>query len=171
MAIHTLSIGLETFSDVDLKKCGVYKYASSPNFEILLFGVSVDGGEVTVYDLASGDTVPEEIIRALSDDSVIKWAYNASFERVCLSVWLRRNYPQYFSLYVFYCKFKLFTVCFYFAVFSAPYHRTFVYNPVSDKFRFMSNLNYFQTMTSMKCPFSYPLHTFWNFHGFQIVKF
>ena len=99
MAIHTLSIDLETFSDVDLKKCGVYKYASSPNFEILLFGVSVDGGEGTVYDLASGDTVPEEIIRALSDDSVIKWAYNASFERVCLSVWLRRNYPQYFSSY------------------------------------------------------------------------
>ncbi|MFR2343382.1 MAG: DNA polymerase [Acutalibacteraceae bacterium] len=97
--MHTLSIDLETFSDVDLKKCGVYKYASSPNFEILLFGVSVDGGEVTVYDLASGDTVPEEIIRALSDDSVIKWAYNASFERVCLSVWLRRNYPQYFSSY------------------------------------------------------------------------
>lgn len=99
MAIHTLSIDVETFSDVDLKKCGVYKYAESPDFEILLFGVSVDGGKVTVYDLASGDTVPEEIIRALSDDSVIKWAYNASFERVCLSVWLRRNYPQYFSSY------------------------------------------------------------------------
>ena len=99
MAIHTLSIDLETFSDVDLKKCGVYKYAESPNFEILLFGVSVDGGEVTVYDLASGGTVPEGIIRALSDDSVIKWAYNASFERVCLSVWLRRNYPQHFSSY------------------------------------------------------------------------
>lgn len=99
MAIHTLSIDVETFSDVDLKKCGVYKYAESPDFEILLFGVSVDGGEVTVYDLASGDTVPEEIIRALSDDSVIKWAYNASFERVCLSVWLRRNYPQHFSSY------------------------------------------------------------------------
>ena len=90
---------METFSDVDLKKCGVYKYAESPNFEILLFGVSVDGGEVTVYDLASGGTVPEGIIRALSDDSVIKWAYNASFERVCLSVWLRRNYPQHFSSY------------------------------------------------------------------------
>ena len=95
----TVSIDVETFSDVDLKKCGVYKYAESPDFEILLFGVSVDGSEVTVYDLASGDTVPEEIIRALSDDSVIKWAYNASFERVCLSVWLRRNYPQYFSSY------------------------------------------------------------------------
>lgn len=99
MAIHTLSIDVETFSDVDLKKCGVYKYAESPNFEVLLFGVSVNGGEVTVYELASGDTVLEEIIRALSDDSVIKWAYNASFERVCLSVWLRRNYPQHFSSY------------------------------------------------------------------------
>lgn len=99
MAIQTLSIDLETFSDVDLKKCGVYKYAESPNFEVLLFGVSVDGGGVMVYDLASGDTVPEEIIQALSDNSVIKWAYNASFERVCLSVWLRRNYPQHFSSY------------------------------------------------------------------------
>lgn len=97
--ITSLEIDIESFSSVDLKKCGVYKYAESPDFEILLFGVSVDGGEVTVYDLASGDTVPEEIIRALADDSVIKWAYNASFERVCLSVWLRRNYPQYFSSY------------------------------------------------------------------------
>ena len=97
--ITSLEIDIESFSSVDLKKCGVYKYAESPDFEILLFGVSVDGSEVTVYDLASGDTVPEEIIKALSDDSVIKWAYNASFERVCLSVWLRRNYPQHFSSY------------------------------------------------------------------------
>ncbi|MCD7772414.1 MAG: DNA polymerase, partial [Oscillospiraceae bacterium] len=99
MAIKTLSIDLETYSDVDLKKCGVYKYAESPNFEILLFGVSVDGGDVIVYDLVSGDTIPEEILKALSDDSVTKWAYNASFERICLSVWLRRNHPQYFSSY------------------------------------------------------------------------
>ena len=97
--ITSLEIDIESFSSVDLKKCGVYKYAESPDFEILLFGVSVNGGKVTVYDLASGDTVPEDIIRALSDNSVIKWAYNASFERVCLSVWLRRNYPQYFSSY------------------------------------------------------------------------
>ncbi|WP_442871015.1 DNA polymerase [Acutalibacter muris] len=97
--MKTLSIDLETFSNVDLKKCGVYKYAESPNFEILLFGVSVDGGEVIVYDLASGDTVPGEIIKALSDDGVTKWAYNASFERICLSVWLRRNYPQHFCSY------------------------------------------------------------------------
>lgn len=97
--ITSLEIDIESFSDVDLKKCGVYKYAESPNFEILLFGVSVDGGEVMVYDLASGDTVPEEIIKALSDDGVTKWAYNASFERICLSVWLRRNYPQHFRSY------------------------------------------------------------------------
>ena len=82
-----------------MKKCGVYKYAESPNFEILLFGVSVDGGEVIVYDLASGDTVPDDIIKALSDDGVTKWAYNASFERICLSAWLRRNYPQHFCSY------------------------------------------------------------------------
>lgn len=99
MAIKTLSIDLETYSDIDLKKCGVYKYAESPNFEILLFGVSVDSGEVIVYDLASGDTVPEEILKALSYNSVTKWAYNASFERICLSVWLRRNYSQHFRSY------------------------------------------------------------------------
>ncbi len=99
MKIETLNIDLECFSNVDLKKCGVYKYAESPNFEILLFGVSVNGGEVIVYDLASGEAVPEEIIAALSDDSVAKWAYNATFERICLSTWLRREHPQYFSSY------------------------------------------------------------------------
>lgn len=99
MEIKYTSLDLETRSSVDITKAGVYKYAESPDFEILLFGVSVNGGAVTVYDLASGDNVPEEIIKALSDDSVTKWAYNASFERVCLSVWLRRNYPQYFSSY------------------------------------------------------------------------
>ena len=70
--MRTLSIDIETYSSVDIRKSGLYKYVQSPDFEILLFGVSVDGGDVTVYDLASGDTVPEEIIRALSDDSVIK---------------------------------------------------------------------------------------------------
>lgn len=99
MIIKTLSLDLETKSSVDIKKCGAYKYAESPDFDILLFGVSVNGGPVTVYDLACGDTVPEEIIAALSDDCVTKWAYNASFERVCLSVWLRRNYPQHFCSY------------------------------------------------------------------------
>ena len=97
--IQTLSLDLETFSDVDLQKCGVYKYAQSPNFEILLFGVSVNGGEVVVYDLAQGDTVSMKIVEALTDDTVTKWAYNAAFERICLSVWLQRNYPTYFHSY------------------------------------------------------------------------
>ena len=97
--IESLSVDLETRSSIDITKAGVYKSAESPDFDILLFGVSVNGGPVAVYDLASGDKVPEEIIKALSDDSVTKWAYNSSFERVALSVWLRRNYPQYFSTY------------------------------------------------------------------------
>ncbi len=97
--IQTLSLDLETFSDVDLQKCGVYKYSQSPNFEILLFGVSVNGGAVVVYDLAQGDTVPIDIIKALTDDTVTKWAFNAAFERICLSVWLQRNYPAYFNSY------------------------------------------------------------------------
>ena len=97
--IRTLSLDLETRSSVDLAKCGVYRYCESTDFDILLFGVSVDGGPVTVYDLACGEKVPEEILAALSDDRVTKWAYNASFERVCLSVWLRRNYPEHFRFY------------------------------------------------------------------------
>ena len=97
--MRNLSLDLETKSSVDITKCGAYKYAESPDFEILLFGVSVDHGPISVYDLACGDAVPDEIIAALSDDRVTKWAYNASFERVCLSVWLRRNYPQYFKSY------------------------------------------------------------------------
>ena len=99
MEIMNLSLDLETKSSVDISKAGAYKYAESPDFDILLFGVSVNHGPITVYDLACGDTVPEEIIAALSDDAVTKFAYNASFERVCLSVWLRRNYPQYFRSY------------------------------------------------------------------------
>ena len=94
-----LNLDLETFSDVDLNKSGVYRYAESPNFEILLLGYAVDGGEVQVIDLACGEKVPQEIIQALTDDSVIKWSFNCAFERVCLSVWLQRNYPQNFSSY------------------------------------------------------------------------
>ncbi len=94
-----LSIDLETYSDVDISKCGAYKYAESDNFEILLFGVSVDGEPVKVYDLACGDTVPEEILAALSDDNVTKWAFNASFERICLSNWLKRHHPEHFYGY------------------------------------------------------------------------
>ena len=94
-----ISCDLETYSDVDLQKCGVYRYAQSPNFEILLFGYSVNGGEVQVVDLVCGEKIPQEIINALTDDTVAKWAFNSAFERVCLSVWLQRNYPQYFSSY------------------------------------------------------------------------
>lgn len=97
--IKTLSIDIETYSDADLSKCGVYKYAQSPAFDILLFGVSVNGGEVMVYDLAQGEELPMDIITALTDDTVTKWAFNAAFERVCLSVWLQRNYPQCFCSY------------------------------------------------------------------------
>lgn len=86
--MKTLSIDLETFSDVDLPKCGVYKYTENINFEILLFGYSVDGGEVCVVDLASGEKIPDEILDALTDENVTKWAFNASFERTCLSRFL-----------------------------------------------------------------------------------
>lgn len=97
--IRELSIDLETFSDREIKKCGVYKYAESGNFEILLFGVSVNEGDVVVYDLACGDVLPEEIVDALVDDTVIKWAFNATFERVCLSYWIKRHYPEKFKSY------------------------------------------------------------------------
>lgn len=87
--MENLSIDLETFSSVDLKKCGVYKYAESDDFEILLFGYSVDGSEVKVVDLAQGETIPEVVLSALTDETVTKWAFNAQFERVCLSRYLR----------------------------------------------------------------------------------
>ena len=97
--IISLSIDLETYSSVDLKKSGVYPYAESPDFEILLFAYSVNEGEVQVVDIACGEEVPAAILAALTDDSVTKWAYNCQFERVCLSYWLRRHYPEYFSSY------------------------------------------------------------------------
>ena len=90
-----LSIDLETYSSVDLGKSGVYKYAESEDFEILLFAYSIDDGEVKVIDLASGEIIPEEILSALSDESIEKWAFNANFERVCLSRFLgERLKPQ-----------------------------------------------------------------------------
>lgn len=88
-SMKTISIDIETFSDVNLAKCGVYKYAESPAFELLLFGYAVDGGEVQVVDLAQGERIPDAILDALTDESVTKWAFNASFERVCLSRYLR----------------------------------------------------------------------------------
>lgn len=83
--IKTLSLDLETYSDVDLGKCGVYRYAESPSFEVLLFGYAINGGKAHVIDLALGEKIPEEILNALTDDNITKWAFNASFERVCLS--------------------------------------------------------------------------------------
>ncbi len=97
--MKNISIDIETFSDVDLQKCGVYKYAQSENFEILLFGYSVDGGEVAEIDIAQGEGIPTEIIDALTDEQITKWAFNANFERVCLSEYLRRFYPEKFVSY------------------------------------------------------------------------
>ena len=97
--IKTLSLDLETYSDVDLGKCGVYRYAESPSFEVLLFGYAINGGKVHVIDLALGEKLPEEILNALTDDNITKWAFNASFERVCLSYWLRKHYPDKFNSY------------------------------------------------------------------------
>lgn len=86
--MKNLEIDLETYSSVSLQKCGVYKYAESPDFEILLFGYSVDGGEVRTVDLACGEDLPDDILAALTDDRVTKWAFNAQFERICLSRFL-----------------------------------------------------------------------------------
>mgnify|MGYP001632677911 FL=1 len=97
--IQSLSIDLETYSSVDLKKSGVYPYAENSDFEIVLFAYAVNEGAVQVVDIACGEEVPDEILQALTDDTVTKWAYNSQFERVCLPYWLRKNYPQYFSSY------------------------------------------------------------------------
>lgn len=89
--MQTLSIDLETYSDQSLAKTGVYRYVESPDFEILLFAYSVDGGPVQQIDLACGEKIPSEILCALEDDKVTKWAFNANFERICLSRFL--GYP------------------------------------------------------------------------------
>lgn len=86
--MKSINIDLETFSYINLAKSGVYRYAESDDFEILLFGYSVDGADVKVIDLANGEKIPQEIINALSDKTVIKWAFNAQFERICLSKYL-----------------------------------------------------------------------------------
>ena len=94
-----LHLDLETRSSVDINRGGVYKYASSPDFDILLLGYSIDGNGVEVIDLASGETVPEDVLRAIASNDVVKWAHNASFERVALSYWLRRHRPDLFVGY------------------------------------------------------------------------
>lgn len=96
--IKKISIDLETYSSVPIKY-GVYPYAESPDAEILLFGYSINDESVIVIDVANGEEIPDYILKALTDDSVIKWAFNASFERIFLSYWLKRNYPECFKSY------------------------------------------------------------------------
>ena len=98
-----LSCDIETFSDVDLIRCGVYKYADSPNFEMLLFAYAVDDGDVHIIDIAGGEELPEEIIQAIKSDTVVKTAYNAQFERVCLSRYLKLPDGEYLNPQSWYC--------------------------------------------------------------------
>lgn len=97
--MKTIEIDLETRSDRDITKCGVYAYADSPYFAITLMSVAIDDGAVQLYDLANGDRIPENILSALVDESVVKRAFNVNFERVCLSRYLREEYPQIFRSY------------------------------------------------------------------------
>ena len=97
--MKTLEMDIETRSGTDLTRAGVYRYTEDPDFDIQLFGYSVDEGPVSVIDLACGEQIPEEILKAITDESVTKWAYNAGFERVCLSAWLRKYRPDLFRGY------------------------------------------------------------------------
>ena len=92
MQIKELSVDIETYCDVDLRKTGVYRYAEDESFEILLLAVSINNAPVIVYDLTK-DKLPNLILQALIDDTVIKWAFNATFERICLSNWIKKHYP------------------------------------------------------------------------------
>lgn len=94
-----ITIDIETYSPIDLARRGVYKYAEHPDFTILLFGYAVDDGEVKVLDLAKREHIPDEILRALTNPLVTKWAFNAAFERVCLSRYLRKHCPSHFLSY------------------------------------------------------------------------
>ena len=102
--MKTLSIDIETYSDIPLQKTGVYRYCESPNFEILLFGYSIESGPVEVVDLACGEHIPKEVLAALEDDSVIKWAFNAAFERVCLSRYLGYPTGEYLAPESWHCS-------------------------------------------------------------------
>ena len=101
--MQKISIDIETFSDVDLIRCGVYKYADSPNFEMLLFAYAVDDGDVHIIDIAGGEELPEEIIQVIKSDTVVKTAYNAQFERVCLSRYLKLPEGEYLNPQSWYC--------------------------------------------------------------------
>lgn len=94
-----ITIDIETRSDKDISKCGVYAYTDTPYFDILLFAYSIDGQPVRVVDTANGEEIPENVLAALADENVVKRAFNCNFERVCLSKYLRENYPQYFQSY------------------------------------------------------------------------
>ena len=94
-----ISIDIETYSPVDLSACGVYRYAEDTGFELLLFGYSIDAEPVTVIDIANGEEIPLDVIKALTDNNITKWAFNAAFERVCLSSYLRKKYPEHFKSY------------------------------------------------------------------------
>ena len=102
-AMKKLSCDIETFSDVDLIRCGVYKYADSPNFEMLLFAYAVDDGDVHIIDIAGGEELPEKIIQVIKSDTVVKTAYNAQFERVCLSRYLKLPEGEYLNPQSWYC--------------------------------------------------------------------
>ncbi len=97
--IKTISLDIETYSSVDIAKCGVYRYAESPDFEILLLSYSIDEGEIIIVDLAQGEKIPEDVLEALVSDTVQHWAFNSSFERICLSSWLRKNRTDLFKGY------------------------------------------------------------------------
>ena len=97
--INMITIDIETRSDKDISKCGVYAYTDTPYFDILLFAYSIDGQPVQVVDMANGEEIPENVLAALADENVVKRAFNCNFERVCLSKYLRENYPQYFQSY------------------------------------------------------------------------
>ena len=94
-----ITIDIETKSDKDISKCGIYAYTDTPYFDILLFAYSIDGQPVQVVDTANGEEIPENVLVALADENVIKRAFNCNFERVCLSKYLRENHPQYFQSY------------------------------------------------------------------------
>ena len=97
--INMITIDIETKSDKDISKCGVYAYTDTPYFDILLFAYSIDGQPIQVVDMANGEEIPENVLAALADENVVKRAFNCNFERVCLSKYLRENYPQYFQSY------------------------------------------------------------------------
>lgn len=94
-----ITIDIETKSDKDISKCGVYAYTDTPYFDILLFAYSIDGQPVQVVDTANSEEIPENVLAALADENVVKRAFNCNFERVCLSKYLRENHPQYFQSY------------------------------------------------------------------------